>query len=277
MIDRLARLSIALFVVDEAHCVASWGHDFRPDYLRLGEVRQRIGSPTAAALTATGAEPVRREIIERLALDDPLLVVRGVDRPNIDLEVTRWGSDEEKRRGVLELLPTLPRPGLLYAATRREAEEYGDELLGAGHARRGLSRGSVGPRAHTRAPDVPRRRDGCRGRDQRVRHGNRQARCALRRARLGPRVARFLLPGDRPRRPGRGGGFRRALLPLGGPRTAQVLRRTGDGCREASAAYAVLAGERRPVRSKDLAGELGISTRSATACSISSPRAERCA
>ena len=68
VLHRLGRLRITLFVVDEAHCVASWGHDFRPDYLRLGEAQSRIGRPTTVALTATGAEPVRAEITERLAM-----------------------------------------------------------------------------------------------------------------------------------------------------------------------------------------------------------------
>jgi ATP-dependent DNA helicase RecQ len=124
IVARLAATDIGLFVVDEAHCVASWGHDFRPDYLRLGEVRDRLGHPPTVALTATGAQPVREEIIDRLGLRDPLLVVRGVDRPNIDLEVRRAATASQKERDVLELIPSLPRPGLVYAATRREAEQY---------------------------------------------------------------------------------------------------------------------------------------------------------
>jgi ATP-dependent DNA helicase RecQ len=124
----LRKIGVALLAVDEAHCVASWGHDFRPDYLRLGAARERLGRPPVAALTATGAEPVREEIAERLGMRDPLLVVRGVDRPNIDLTVHRATSPEEKRRSVLALVPTLPRPGLVYTATRREAEEYAEAL-----------------------------------------------------------------------------------------------------------------------------------------------------
>src|SRR5437870_5196461 len=76
-----------LFVVDEAHCVSEWGHDFRPDYLRLGGVIEELGHPTTLALTATAAPPVRDEIVERLGMRDPAIVVRGFDRPNIHLAV----------------------------------------------------------------------------------------------------------------------------------------------------------------------------------------------
>src|SRR3954452_17402068 len=84
--DTLAELVAAkpsLFVVDEAHCVSQWGHDFRPDYLGLASAIERLGRPTVLGLTATAAAPVREEIVERLGMDDPLLVVRGFDRPNI--------------------------------------------------------------------------------------------------------------------------------------------------------------------------------------------------
>ncbi|MFE7844816.1 RecQ family ATP-dependent DNA helicase [Microbacterium sp. NPDC057407] len=129
---RLTSLDVGLLAVDEAHCVASWGHDFRPDYLRLDAVRHDLGDPPTVALTATGAEPVRREIARRLALDDPLVVVRDVDRPNISLEVVRAASDETKRAAVADLLTELAGPGLLYTATRRDAEEYAGSLAARG-------------------------------------------------------------------------------------------------------------------------------------------------
>jgi ATP-dependent DNA helicase RecQ len=88
-VERLAALNVSLFVVDEAHCVSSWGHDFRPDYLRLGEVRGQLGNPPVAALTATASPPVRDEIQQRLRMKDPLVLVHGFDRPNIRLDVVR--------------------------------------------------------------------------------------------------------------------------------------------------------------------------------------------
>ena len=108
-VERLAALDITLFVVDEAHCVTAWGHDFRPDYLRLGEVRERLGNPTTAALTATAAPPVREEILERLHLHEPLVLVRGFDRPNISLDVVRHHEDKDKRRAVVRQATELIR------------------------------------------------------------------------------------------------------------------------------------------------------------------------
>ena len=139
-VERIAALNIALFVVDEAHCVSSWGHDFRPDYLRLGEVRERLGHPTTAALTATASPPVREEILARLGMTGPLVLVHGFDRPNIRLEVLRHHEDKEKRRAVLsqatELAAQLAAgrgPGLVYAAKRKDTEKYAAKL-----ARNGL-------------------------------------------------------------------------------------------------------------------------------------------
>ncbi len=138
VVSALREIGVGLLAVDEAHCVASWGHDFRPDYLRLGAARDRLGRPPVVALTATGAEPVREEIAERLGMRDPLLVVRGVDRPNIELTVHRATSPDDKRRAVLQLVPELPRPGLVYTATRREAEEYAEALAEEAGLRAGV-------------------------------------------------------------------------------------------------------------------------------------------
>jgi ATP-dependent DNA helicase RecQ len=128
VVERLRTLRVSLFVVDEAHCVSSWGHDFRPDYLRLGEVIDRLGHPNVVALTATGSPPVREEIVERLRMKDPLVLTRGFDRPNLRLEVERYESDADKRRAVVDQVAGLPRPGLVYVATRRDASRYADEL-----------------------------------------------------------------------------------------------------------------------------------------------------
>lgn len=129
-VERLARLGVSLFVVDEAHCVSSWGHDFRPDYLGLGAVRERLGNPPAAALTATASPPVRDEIVERLGMKDPLVLVHGFDRPNISLDVVRHHGDKDKRSAVLHQVAGLARDGqgLVYAATRKDTEKYAAKL-----------------------------------------------------------------------------------------------------------------------------------------------------
>src|SRR4051795_10717148 len=131
----LAEVSSArpsLFVVDEAHCISEWGHDFRPDYLKLGAVAEAIGGPPILALTATASPPVREEIVERLGMRDPHLLVRGFDRPNIWLGVERFHEAEAKRRALIERVRDEPKPGIVYSATRRLAEELAQDLRDAG-------------------------------------------------------------------------------------------------------------------------------------------------
>jgi ATP-dependent DNA helicase RecQ len=124
----------ALFVVDEAHCVSAWGHDFRPDYLRLGGVVQQLGHPTVLALTATAAPPVRAEIVERLEMTDPEVVVAGFDRPEIRLEVHQYADAHGKHTAVLDQVTELSRQGtgILYSATRRGTEEFAEQLTERG-------------------------------------------------------------------------------------------------------------------------------------------------
>src|SRR5581483_2210418 len=82
----IERLQAKLFAVDEAHCISQWGHDFRPEYSQLGEVRRKLGSPTTIALTATATDDVRTDIMQKLALREPSIVVTGFDRPNLSYE-----------------------------------------------------------------------------------------------------------------------------------------------------------------------------------------------
>jgi ATP-dependent DNA helicase RecQ len=132
VVERLRRSEPSLFVVDEAHCVSEWGHDFRPDYLRLGAVAEALGGPTVLGLTATAAPPVRAEIVERLRMRDPELIVRGFDRPNIWLGVERFYDAHAKTRALLDAVVEAEPPGIVYAATHKGSESLARELRGRG-------------------------------------------------------------------------------------------------------------------------------------------------
>jgi ATP-dependent DNA helicase RecQ len=139
----MRRLGVSLFVVDEAHCVSEWGHSFRPAYLALGQAAAQLGRPTLLALTATATPWVRQDVIERLGLREPDVVVRGMDRPNLFLEVVRVEDEREDRRVLERLLgdnggdaeepaadglPTalagvMQGSGIVYTATTRAARE----------------------------------------------------------------------------------------------------------------------------------------------------------
>ncbi len=131
-LEQITDAGPSLVVVDEAHCISSWGHDFRPEYLRLGEVLETLGHPQVLALTATAAPPVRREIIEQLGMRDPVEVVRGFFRPNIHLAVDTSADADRARDALLALVTSLQGTGIVYVATRRQAEELADELMAAG-------------------------------------------------------------------------------------------------------------------------------------------------
>ena len=126
--DRLGRSSPIRAVVDEAHCVSTWGHDFRPDYLRLGELLTDVGVSRILALTATAAAPVRDDIIHRLGLRDPAVVVMGFARDNLALSVERCLDAGDQRSRVVDRVLPAEGVGLLYARTRRAAEEYAELL-----------------------------------------------------------------------------------------------------------------------------------------------------
>jgi ATP-dependent DNA helicase RecQ len=113
--QELRKLDVSLFVVDEAHCVSDWGHAFRPSYLLLSNAISQLGKPTVLALTATATPWVREEIIERLGLRNPNIVVRGTDRPNLFWEVRTVEAEHDDRRVLEELL-------------KGDQEEYPDEL-----------------------------------------------------------------------------------------------------------------------------------------------------
>jgi ATP-dependent DNA helicase RecQ len=132
-IERVRAANPSLFVVDEAHCVSEWGHSFRPDYLRLGQIIDALGHPRTLALTATASPKVRQEICERLHLRSPSVIVTGFDRPNIHLSVRCLTGERLKQQVLLEILQSSELPGIVYVATRRHAQTVAEVLIAAGH------------------------------------------------------------------------------------------------------------------------------------------------
>lgn len=126
--ERLLERKVSLFVIDEAHCVSHWGHDFRPDYLTLGSVARRLGRPPVLALTATATEEVRRDIARQLEMRDPHLTITGFARPNLRFEIRRTVNSAVKDQEVERLLRECDGSGVIYAATIREAERLYESL-----------------------------------------------------------------------------------------------------------------------------------------------------
>jgi ATP-dependent DNA helicase RecQ len=152
-LERLRTAKPSLFVVDEAHCVSEWGHDFRPEYLRLGAVIEALDHPVVLALTATAAPPVREEIVTRLGMRQPRLIMRGFDRPNIWLGVETFPSELAKKHALIERVLEAARPGIVYVATRKHAEAIADALgdhgIQAVHYHAGMN-----PRERSRVQDA---------------------------------------------------------------------------------------------------------------------------
>ncbi len=135
-LDALAARDVDLMAIDEAHCVSEWGHDFRPDYLRLPKALERLGRPSVMACTATATEEVAAEISGRLGLREPLVVRSGFDRPNISFDtVTLQGEGSKARKlALLEHGLRDPRnlPAIVYCGTRRDTEAVAESLRAAG-------------------------------------------------------------------------------------------------------------------------------------------------
>lgn len=131
-VERLRSAGIALFAIDEAHCISQWGHDFRPDYLDLGHTLEALGHPPCLAMTATASREVRQDIVERLCLDHPLILVQGFDRPNISLRVDTYGKKDEKQDALLRRVEFAEKPGIVYVATHKNAEGIAADLRARG-------------------------------------------------------------------------------------------------------------------------------------------------
>lgn len=128
--DRLLTRQVALFVVDEAHCVSQWGHDFRPDYLTLGSVVARLGRPPILALTATATHLVRQDIIRQLGMREPNVTITGFARPNLRFEVRRTVNERTKDEELERILEENSGVGVVYCATVREVERLHERFSG---------------------------------------------------------------------------------------------------------------------------------------------------
>lgn len=121
-------LDISFVVVDEAHCISQWGYDFRPDYLRIGELRERIDAPVIA-VTATATPSVAQDIMERLGFKEKLLLKSGFERPNLSYIVRQV---EDKYSQILNVCNGVPGTGIVYARNRRKCEELSEFLRAQG-------------------------------------------------------------------------------------------------------------------------------------------------
>jgi ATP-dependent DNA helicase RecQ len=130
--ETLRRAGPGLFAVDEAHLISQWGHDFRPDYMMLGAQAEAIGAPVRLALTATAAPPVRQEIVRRLGLRDPVVVMGDFDRPLIHLSAQHARTVPDKQRELVRSAGELGGAGIVYAATHASAQAAHDALTSAG-------------------------------------------------------------------------------------------------------------------------------------------------
>src|SRR5829696_9138374 len=124
----LQQIPISLFAVDEAHCISTWGHDFRPDYLRLRNVIKSLNKVQTLALTATATPYVRSDIIQQLGLDRPQTFVSGFDRPNLSIELAHTVREREKMARIRSLAQQINGSGIIYASTRKAVEQVGAKL-----------------------------------------------------------------------------------------------------------------------------------------------------
>src|SRR3954453_19841457 len=128
-LERIRAARIGLFVVDEAHCVSQWGHDFRPDYFRLADAARWLGASAICASTATATPQVAADIVSRLALRDPVRIATGFDRPNLSFAVVPCATKEAVHRGIAGALrEDGALPAIVYAGTRAESDRLAARL-----------------------------------------------------------------------------------------------------------------------------------------------------
>jgi ATP-dependent DNA helicase RecQ len=126
--ERLRNMGVSLLAVDEAHCISEWGHDFRPSYLRMRDVRERLGAPPTIALTATATPEVRKDIALQLALRNANVIVTGFDRTNLHYHVLPTRNEQEKDDALVQTLRDQEGVAVIYASTRRNVERIAGVL-----------------------------------------------------------------------------------------------------------------------------------------------------
>lgn len=129
--SHVQRLRPRLYAIDEAHCISLWGHDFRPDYAKLGEARHKLGDPVTIALTATATDEVRKDIARQLGLRQPRVYVTGFDRPNLRYEARNMETVYEKGRTLVDMLRETSASGIVYCSTRKAVDEVSAMLAQA--------------------------------------------------------------------------------------------------------------------------------------------------
>ena len=122
VVEKLKSLNLALVVVDEAHCISQWGFDFRPDYLRMGELFEQMNRPNILALTATADDQVLQDITQYLRLEDTSIHKHSLDRPNISYSIKQMNAEHEKTAWIIERSKTTMGPGIIYVASRKRAD-----------------------------------------------------------------------------------------------------------------------------------------------------------
>ena len=127
-VDAVRQTKLKLLAIDEAHCISEWGHDFRPDYARLGQYRAKLGQPPTIALTATATDAVRRDIVALLNLQTPTTIVTGFARPNLFYEVQLPGGQRDKEESLVKFLKQTPGTGIVYASSRKRCEEVAEMI-----------------------------------------------------------------------------------------------------------------------------------------------------
>jgi ATP-dependent DNA helicase RecQ len=130
--ERLADVKVALFVVDEAHCISQWGHDFRPAYLGLGEAVRALNKPPVLALTATAPPKVKDDILAQLQIPEASVIDIGLDRPNLRYHVIKASSERKKQAMLMRLIDKTPGCGIIYAATVKTVDALADFLWSQG-------------------------------------------------------------------------------------------------------------------------------------------------